>query len=518
MADGPRFTFQPLERRGLLLGLDAAQLLTILAGGVVAVFAHAVIGGPTGVLAGLVFAGAGLAAALWVKDGVPLGARLINGMAWVLRGSFRARTDDSPMAGRVVWIAQRSPFTRPRPARPGVTGRHVTGLRSPVQRLNGPPGIELIDHAGLPGEGSLGVVRDHRAGTWAGVIPVRGCSFSLLDPADQAGLLDGWRQVLASLARPGTPVARVQWVQRTWTGPDVPEVRLHSDDRAGASTPGASTPGAATPGVSTAETARLPLLADRGGPSMVRHQSWLVVAVRPAQRQLSQGRLSRRQLRSGGSTDRAVIDLRRELRLLGGQLRDAALDPLPPLDLPRLADMLAAGDPPASDAPWPLASADRWSVYRADGAWHVTYWIAEWPRVPVGPEFLTPLLVGSERVAVSVVMAPVAPDRAMREVRSARTADLADAELRSRAGFLQSARRERESEGAARREAELADGHHEFRFSGYVTVSADDPEQLTAACAATEHTAQSARVELRRLFGRQAEAYTWTLPLARGLR
>jgi hypothetical protein len=138
--------------------------------------------------------------------------------------------------------------------------------------------------------------------------------------------------------------------------------------------------------------------------------------------------------------------------------------------------------------------------------------------VDVGPGFLVPLLTGSGRRAVSVVMAPVAPDRSLREVRSARTADVADAELRSRAGFLPSARREREAEGVARREAELADGHCEFRFSGYVTVSARDPSGLAAACTEVEHAAQSARLDLRRIYGRQREAFTWTQPFGRGLR
>jgi hypothetical protein len=117
-----------------------------------------------------------------------------------------------------------------------------------------------------------------------------------------------------------------------------------------------------------------------------------------------------------------------------------------------------------------------------------------------------------------VVMSPVAAERALRDARSARTADLADERLRAKAGFLPSVRRAREATGAARRETELAEGHSEFRFSGYVTVSAAGPDELCAACAEAEHAAQSANVELRRLYGRQAEAYTWTLPLARGLR
>ena len=27
-----------------------------------------------------------------------------------------------------------------------------------------------------------------------------------------------------------------------------------------------------------------------------------------------------------------------------------------------------------------------------DGTWHATYWVAEWPRTDVGPDFLGPLL------------------------------------------------------------------------------------------------------------------------------
>jgi hypothetical protein len=94
---------------------------------------------------------------------------------------------------------------------------------------------------------------------------------------------------------------------------------------------------------------------------------------------------------------------------------------------------------------------------------------------------------------------------------------VADEELRTRAGFLPSARRGREAEGVMRRESELAEGHADYRFSGYVTVTAADRDGLEAACVATEQAAQSAHLDLCRLYGRQAEAYTWTLPLARGL-
>ena len=167
---------------------------------------------------------------------------------------------------------------------------------------------------------------------------------------------------------------------------------------------------------------------------------------------------------------------------------------------------------------WPLAADEGWSSYRTDGAWHVTYWVAEWPRVEVGADFLAPLLLSPGcRRAAAVTMGPVGPAQAARQVESARTADLADEELRRRAGFVTTARRRREADGVVRREAELADGHAEYRFSGYLTVSAADPTALDTACAEVEQAASQAHLELRRLYGQQEESFTWTLPLARGL-
>ena len=115
-------------------------------------------------------------------------------------------------------------------------------------------------------------------------------------------------------------------------------------------------------------------------------------------------------------------------------------------------------------------------------------------------------------------MEPLGPDTAARKVEASRTADLADAELRRRGGFVSTARHKRESEVLARRESELADGHASFRYSGYVTVSAPGEDELVAACDAVQHAAGQSRLALRRLYGDQASAYTCTLPFCRGLR
>jgi hypothetical protein len=165
-----------------------------------------------------------------------------------------------------------------------------------------------------------------------------------------------------------------------------------------------------------------------------------------------------------------------------------------------------------------MGMAAEWSRLRVDDTWHATYWVAEWPRTDSGPDFLGPVLLPSEvRRSMAVVMEPLGPIAAARKVEQARTADIADAELRRRGGFLATARRRREEEILVRREIELADGHAQYRFSGYVTVSAPDPDALEEACGRVEQGAGQAGLELRRCYGDQGDAFVCTLPLGRGL-
>jgi hypothetical protein len=82
---------------------------------------------------------------------------------------------------------------------------------------------------------------------------------------------------------------------------------------------------------------------------------------------------------------------------------------------------------------------------------------------------------------------------------------------------LSTARHRREAEGALHRENELADGHGDYRFCGYVSTSANSALELDGVCAELEQAAQQSHLELRRLFGQQRDALTWTMPLARGL-
>jgi hypothetical protein len=473
----PRYAFDPLERRGLLFGLRPTQIALTAAAMILAWAALRALPAPAGSLLALMTATAGTGSALWSKDGQTVAAWGMLGLRWVARRLRGPLLSEEPLDG----VSGRTPVSRGRRSAP------AAGLQ----------GVDLVGLPAEPGQPAVGVIVDRTAGRLVAVVPALGASFSLLDPDDQASRLDSWRLALNSLARPGTPVRRVQWVELSAPEDGCTRVPLPRSECRRAK----------------AVDSYFELVASASAGALT-HQVWLVVAVEgPDPRSAHGGR-------------RAADTIRRELRLLEGQLRNAGVLAPGPLDEAALSSVLRAAhateEPRAGSsmrrAFGPMADEEGWSAYRADGTWHATYWIAEWPRIEVGPDFMSPLLLSGGRRAVSVVMEPVAPERAAREVRSARTSDAAEEQLRATAGFTPNARRGKEAEAALRREDELADGHAEFRFSGYVTVSAADRAALDLACAETEHAAQGAHLEIRRLYGRQREAFTWTLPLARGLR
>jgi hypothetical protein len=384
-----------------------------------------------------------------------------------------------------------------------------------------PSGSRFQGNGGRAGGRRAGVIHDVAARTYTAVLEVSGPGFILLSPADKVRRVAGWSGVLASLAREGTPVHRVQWIERSFPD-DGAEIRDHLDQSA----------------VLDDDT-----LSHRSYSAFVegeiatgqRHEVMLAVTVH--------GGKSARAVRAAGGGHRgACAVLLREVASVGRRLGEAGLDVVGVLTPATLADAVRRGfdvdtgerrrsdgrivgreeTAPVTSVPssWPgpMGLITEWGRVRIDGTWHTTYWIAEWPRADVDADFLGPLLLASDiRRAVSVVMQPVGPLRAARQIEQARTADIADAELRRRGGFLATVRRRREEEVLVQREGELADGHGSFRFSGYVTVSATDTDALDLACGRLEQVAGQAGLELRRCYGDQAVAFTCTLPLGRGL-
>jgi hypothetical protein len=133
--------------------------------------------------------------------------------------------------------------------------------------------------------------------------------------------------------------------------------------------------------------------------------------------------------------------------------------------------------------------------------------------------FMDALLGRSSAVrTVAVTFEPIPPERSVREIEAAVTRDRADRELRNRFGQSETARQRQAQDATMRREAEVAAGHGEVRLSGFVTVSGRDHDDLRRAIAEVSEHAARARLELHRMYGQQAAAFTFTLPICRGLR
>lgn len=379
-------------------------------------------------------------------------------------------------------------------------------------------GLQLLS-APAPGtKASIGVLKDRRGGTYAGVLSIRGKSFSLLDDEEKARRLATWAGILAGLAREGGFVHRLQWIERT-----IPDPGNELADYLKESI--------AVPYGSASVRSYLEVL-DEAGPVTQQHETLVALQISAAK--------SGRAIKSAGGGDSGACEvLRRELstlsmRLMGADLSvEGALTPrllaravrtgFDPFDRASLARIESRapdreGTSVANAAP--MATDERWGSFRSDDTYHSTYWIAEWPRVDVDPDFLAPLLLRTSQMrTVSLVMEPVSPLKAMRSVESARTQAMVDEQMRNKVGYMQTARRQREQESLADHEQDLSHGHAFLRFSGFITVHAGTPEELETACGEIEQAAGQSFLDLRSLHGQQAEAFTWSsLPLCRGLR
>jgi hypothetical protein len=498
-----RYRFGPLEKRGLIGSLRPVQVIAIAASLVVAVVLMRTLSPGVGVFCALAEVLLVLAFCFWpiagrsVEEWLPVAARF---------GLRRARRRHrelsvSPLAGVSV-----NGSGRPEP---------VVSLPEPVRSL------ELLA-APVRGE-HIGVIKDRRNRTYTAALVVKVTSFGLLDRSEQEARQAAWGAVLAALAREGSPVSRIQWIERTVPadGDEIGRYLADAWDRE----------------LVPLETLPMQSYLDlvSSAPAVTKDHELLVCV------QIDAKRAWRQIKRSGGKLGAdagACAVLLRELEVLAERLGTAdlhvvgalrpgmfasavriAYDPWSRPGLARLAAADAERDGLDEGAAWPVASETSWGSYRTDGAIHATYWISSWPRTDVGAAFLSPLLMHAQMVrAISVTLEPISPLKAIREAEASRTSDMADRELRGRMGFIETARRRKVAEAAAQREEELADGHAAVRFAGYVTVSARTAEELERHCSDVEHAAQMARLELLRLFGAQDDAFTYTLPLCRGLR
>lgn len=506
MSQPGRYRFPPLQRRGLLAGWSGPELIAVSLALVAAVLGLRLSPSLWGMAAALAETALAIVAAKARLHGrTPLQwLPVVTSWAAALVTGGRVRAAATPFSGaELAAPASPAPGGAP-PAR----GEDATAPRAgtSTRRRSGAPApfatLEVRAPAPRAGCRRLGIVRDGAAGTSIGVLSLRSESLELLDEAERSRRAAAWVGALRAVAAGSRRPYRLAWIERRFP------VTLGAFDRC-------------------PEKAGAPRAAVRSYRRLLDEEAiaWeheVLVSVAIAHGPRAHG------------VQRAEHDLADLLADAQRELLAAGLGPVEQLGVHALVRCLrrswsapAPGDDPGMDARaqrvppmvWPMAVEESWKAIRTDDLWHALWWIAEWPQMWVGTGVLSPLLRGCPvRRAMAVTLEPVEAARAVREAEQSRTAELADGELLRRGGYVSSARRRKEREESLRRGDEIASGHATFRASGFLDVAAPTPEALERDCARLQQAASRAQLELRRLYGQQAEALLATLPICRGLR
>jgi hypothetical protein len=371
-------------------------------------------------------------------------------------------------------------------------------------------GVRIIDLGYR--DHAIGALSERGGRRLTAVLACRVVAFSLLDAEAQERRLARWGLVLSGAA--STAIRRVQWVERTAPAQGDELARWLQAERDPA------VPLRGTPMIES----YLELI---GTTARVTQEHEILVAVQVDGRRVRDRGASAVRNALVEETERVAQGLEAsEVTVLGalsaGQLARAlrtAFDPYARAELAALETADRGRDGLSEENAWPLGAREEWDHYRTDGALHATYWIGGWPRVDVSPMFMDALLGRSSIVrTVAVTFEPLPTDRSTREVEAAVTRDRADRELRHRFGQSETARQRQAQDATMRRESELAAGHAEVRLSGFISVSGRDRDDLRRACTEVLEHAARARLELHRMYGQQADAFTFTLPICRGLK
>jgi hypothetical protein len=412
---------------------------------------------------------------------------------------------DTPPAAPAT-VATRRTFARLRRSRRGADDGGPD-LRTPPQLR----GVSVLDAAYR--DRPIGVLTERSGRFLTAVLACRVGSFSLLDHDAQERRLARWGLVLSGAG--GGPIRRLQWIERTAPAQGDELARWVHEQ---------GDPAIAPRGTAMIES-YLELISTS---TKVAQEHEVLLAVQVDARRTRERRRAPAVETLLEQTERVAQGLEAAEVTVLGALTPAqvaytlrtAFDPYARAELSALQAAGSGDEPaPAPSRAWPLGTRDGWDHYASDGAVHATYWISGWPRVEVSPMFMDSLLGHSTAVrTVAVTFEPLPIDRSTREIEAAVTRDRADRELRARFGQSETARQRQAAEATRRREAELAAGHGEIRLSGFITVSGRDGDDLRRACGEVMEHAARARLELRRLYGQQADAFTFTLPLCRGLR
>lgn len=473
----PAVRFARRQTRGLLLGFSAPRVAAIALG--IAIFV------PTMFITGTI--GVGVLSPVWAglvaSAFIPWGGRpAIETLPTALHYGARH------LRGQTQFLVRP---TSPRPAGTMALPGDAASLRFHVDDVT-----------------NAVMVHDPHARTITAIARVTHPAYALLSPDAQAQRVAGWSRVLAGLAASGE-CARVQVLETAHpdSGQGITgwwEQHGSTDHRQWAVRQYATLMDTAAPSASTHRT----LVA-------------LVLDMRHASRAIRD---------AGRGMAGAAAVMRQHMSALEAALRTAELNVTGWLSDTDLATIVReAYDPDGADRldgvdvarrltnSGPMGVHEHWDHLRHDSGFTSVLWISEWPRIEVSPSFLHALVFETGvRKSVSLVATPLGTAQAMRNIRREKVEYVTDAAQKARMGQLADLSDEQEYRDVLDRERALIAGHSDYRFSGFIAVTATSKQKLDAAVSAVNRAVTQSGCEARVLFGRQARAFTVAaLPLGR---
>jgi len=466
------YRIPPRERIGWMFGLNTTELIVAL----IAVVGAALLAGSGHLIAAVIIAVVGFAVAAPVASGRSLISHLPT-----IKRRLQLRKPQH-------WCAQIPILADPKAPAPRVLEDQVL-LAVPAAE------IALIDR-------DMAVVHDTHNGTLAASIRVQGRGFALKAPHEQDWLIARFGVALQAFISERQHVTAIAWSETaTSTGLD--------DHRAWIEQQRATTP---APGaVDNYEQ----LLAESAA-STTDHETLITLT-------LDANRAQRLAHHDDNPLAPGIELLATELRSFRQRLESADLtvsNPLTPNEWTRtLRHRLDPDTEPVGDRIWPTTTETTTDWIRTDTTYHRALHINEWPRLDVPADWLHELLLysGTTRT-ITVIYEPVPASRSRRRIRTQLSRISGDASLRGAHGYRVTADHDRARQAVEEREQELVAGYGEVTFSGIVTLSAPNLEQLDQATAELTQIAATCGADVTPLNGRHDDALAVTLPTARTLK
>jgi hypothetical protein len=337
-------------------------------------------------------------------------------------------------------------------------------------------------------------IHDPASGLLTAALRLEHPAMVLLDSDAQAERVAGWSRVLSGLAGspsvdhvaiveetiPDTGNATVEWFKEHWT---------QRDDWA---------------------SREYYALLESSKHQSTTHRTTATITVRVGRHGLDDACMNLAAQRRGLDDAFAGAGLRVGKWLGEGELARQLRQAYAPFSVPVAERLESAG---------PVAVDESWASLRHDDGVSCVLALAEFPAVPVGPQFLHSLIFSAGVRHTFTLLARVQSiDAALRQVRRDKIASKSDRLQKHKMGQVEDMSDETEYVAIEEREAALLQGHAAVRLTALVTVMARSQDELEAAVAQVKRDASRCACEARVLYGMQAAAFVAAaLPVGRAI-